>query len=85
MPRHRNGSAYVQIFQGESKVKCTECGIHLTQDDIGLTKKLLGKTLTEYCCVHCISKRLNVSEQRLREKIEEFRKSGCTLFSQKQC
>ena len=64
-------------------MKCVECGVDLTRDDIGLTRKLLGKTLSDCYCVKCLADRLNVSEQRLREKIEEFKKSGCTLFLQK--
>ena len=62
-------------------MKCVNCGEPLTSDDIGLTRKLLGKTLTECYCVKCLSDKLSVSETRLREKIEEFKKSGCTLFS----
>ena len=63
-------------------MKCVKCGVELARDDIGLTRKLLGKTLTDCYCVKCLSDKLGVSETRLREKIEEFKKSGCTLFKQ---
>ncbi len=54
------------------------CGKALTYNETGLSKKFLsdGSTL----CIHCLAKRLDVSEERLREKIEEYLRSGCKLF-----
>ena len=54
------------------------CGKPLTYNELGLSKKFLasGETL----CLQCLSKRLNVGEERLKEKIDEFLRAGCKMF-----
>lgn len=59
---------------------CTVCGRPLTQDDIGATRKLINKGTTEFQCVPCLAEHFRVEEARLREKIEEWRAYGCSLF-----
>ena len=59
---------------------CTQCGKELTRDEIGLHKKLVNRGATEHCCIECLSAHFHVSIELLREKIEQFRKDGCTLF-----
>ncbi len=59
---------------------CVRCGRTLTSDEIGLSKKLTGRATTKYYCITCLAADFGVTEQRLREKIEEFRAEGCTLF-----
>ncbi len=34
-----------------------------------------------FFCISCLSVYLGVSEELVREKIDYFRKTGCTLFS----
>ena len=62
---------------------CTECGAALAQDDIGATKKLVNRGETEYRCIPCLAKHFKVTEEKLREKIEEWRAYGCSLFPPK--
>ena len=60
---------------------CYVCGKQeLSIDEIGLTKKLIGKKTTQYYCLPCLADYLEVTEEELLQKIEEFKDEGCTLF-----
>ena len=59
---------------------CRECGALLSKDEIGLTKKLLDRKAKDFFCFSCLAEYLEVEEEFLREKVEEFRDEGCTLF-----
>ena len=52
----------------------------MSKDEIGLTKKLLDMKAKEFFCFSCLAEYLEVEEEFLREKVEEFRDEGCTLF-----
>ncbi len=61
--------------------KCYVCGkTPLTKDEIGLTKKLMGKKAVSFYCLPCLAEYLEVTEEELVAKIEEFKNEGCTLF-----
>ena len=65
--------------------KCVKCGTELGSDDIGASKKLINRGMTEgFLCTHCLAERFGVTEARVREKIEEWRESGCLLFVKKE-
>lgn len=59
---------------------CVRCGASLTKDDIGLTRKMINRGAEEYCCISCLSRHFQISEEILRKKIQEFKEMGCTLF-----
>ena len=59
---------------------CKQCGKELTKDEIGLHKKMINRGATEYCCLDCIAAYFQAPKELLKEKIEQFRKDGCTLF-----
>ena len=59
---------------------CTACGRELTPDEIALTKKLVSRGAESFFCLSCLAEKFAVSESLLREKIDQFRKMGCTLF-----
>ncbi len=59
---------------------CIKCGKTLVPDDSGAHKKFINRGATLFLCITCLSEYMDVSEQFLREKIEHFRKTGCTLF-----
>ena len=66
------------------KNKCIKCGSELLKDDIGASKKLINRGLDkDFMCVKCLAERYGISEDRLREKIEYWRESGCALFVKK--
>lgn len=62
--------------------KCLKCGKVLTHDEIGLHKKLCNRGATEFMCIKCLSEHFEVSEDLLKEKIQQFKKMGCTLFKE---
>lgn len=59
---------------------CKQCGAPLTHDEIGLTKKLINRGCTEFLCYPCMAAHFQVTVDLLREKVEQFREMGCTLF-----
>ncbi|MBP3818284.1 MAG: hypothetical protein J6H31_08250 [Butyrivibrio sp.] len=56
------------------------CKENLSIDEIGVNKKLLGESVSEYYCMDCLAEYLEVSVEDLEDKIEEFKEQGCTLF-----
>lgn len=61
-------------------MNCEKCEKALTFDEYGLDRKYNGgKPL----CLGCLAQKFGVSEERLKEKIEEFRASGCLMFAKK--
>lgn len=61
--------------------QCYVCGkMLLSKDEIGLTKKLIDKKATTFYCLSCLAEYLEVTEEELLAKIEEFKEEGCTLF-----
>ena len=61
--------------------KCYVCGKeHLSKDEIGLTKKLIDKKSTIFYCIPCLAEQLEVTEEELQAKIQEFKDEGCILF-----
>ena len=63
------------------KKKCYVCGkTPLSKDEIGITKKLIDKKTTTIYCLSCLAEYLEVTEDELLAKIEEFKNEGCVLF-----
>ena len=60
--------------------ECVHCHQPLTNDEIGLTKKLINRGTTQFLCYGCLAKHFRVSVELLHEKVEQFREMGCTLF-----
>ena len=61
--------------------KCYVCGKSpISKDEIGLTKKLIDKKTVNFYCLLCLAESLEVTEEELLAKIEEFKEEGCTLF-----
>jgi uncharacterized protein YlaI len=52
----------------------------LSKDEIGLNKKLLGRSIEKYYCIDCLAEYLEVSSELLLSRIKEFKEQGCTLF-----
>lgn len=53
---------------------------NLNKDEIGITKKLLGKNEQRMFCISCLAEQLEVTEEELVDKINEFKEEGCKLF-----
>lgn len=61
---------------------CYVCGKEeLSKNEVGLTKKLISKSTKVFYCLPCLANYLEVTEEELLEKVEEFKEEGCTLFN----
>jgi uncharacterized protein YlaI len=60
---------------------CFVCGKkELSRNEIGLNKKLLGRSIKNFYCQNCLAEYLEVDSELLLEKVQEFKEHGCTLF-----
>lgn len=59
---------------------CYVCGKDISKNEVGLTKKLINKNAKDFYCLSCLAEHLEVTEEELKDKIEEFKDEGCTLF-----
>lgn len=59
---------------------CINCSKKLVKDETALCKKMLGKSTKQFLCLDCLSEYLNTDQEILRQKIEQFKEDGCTLF-----
>ncbi len=60
--------------------RCRECGQKLTNDDIGIYKKLVCRTAQDFLCQNCLAAYFHCDIRLIQEKIRQFRESGCFLF-----
>jgi len=63
--------------------QCMQCGRELTGDEIGLHKKMINRSATEFLCITCLAGVYHCEESLLEKKIEQFREQGCMLFAAK--
>ena len=68
------------MLTGPERDRCSGCGRPLTKDEKALTRKLVNRGASEFFCLTCLSRHFEVSEEQLKERIDYFRRSGCTLF-----
>ena len=61
--------------------RCKTCGVCLSNDEVGLNQKLLGRTVTEFFCLDCLAVQFHCTRTLLEDKIEQFRRLGCALFT----
>lgn len=62
------------------KEYCRKCGALLRADDIAMTKKLINRGTTIYYCIDCLAETFDVKRKDIEEKIEYYKRAGCTLF-----
>ena len=65
----------------EAEDLCLSCGRAVTRDEKALTRKLINRGATSFYCLTCLSILFEVPEDTLRDKIVQFKKMGCTLFT----
>lgn len=59
---------------------CKKCGQVLTRDAVGACLKFLGQNTEPCYCLTCLAKELDTTEEKLKERIEYYRKMGCSYF-----
>jgi len=62
------------------KKHCCDCGRDLKKDETALTRKLIDVDTEDFYCLDCLAVFLGCTVQDLKEKIQEFKEQGCTLF-----
>ena len=63
-------------------IECSSCKKKpLSKNEVGICKKLLGKSPKAYFCLDCLASYLDTTVEDLEEKIEEFKEEGYKLFS----
>ncbi len=60
---------------------CTKCGAIVKNVEVGLTKKMINRGMTEYMCLTCLAEFTGLSEDELLRKAEQFKRMGCILFN----
>lgn len=61
---------------------CYVCGkTPLSKNEVGLSRKILDRKTKVFYCLACMAEHLEVTEEELLDKIEQFKNEGCTLFS----
>lgn len=67
-----------------TQIKMADCYIcgkkNISKNEIGLTKKLMGKNSKNFYCLSCLAEQLEVTTEELQNKIEEFKNEGCKYF-----
>jgi hypothetical protein len=59
---------------------CRNCKKELTHDEMAMYRKMVNRAAEDFLCLPCLSRYFSIDEDALKEKIEYFKKSGCTLF-----
>ncbi len=62
------------------RVHCHGCTKELSNNEIALNLKLLGKHIGSLHCYQCLSESLGCDTVRLQELAEQYKSSGCLLF-----
>ena len=62
-------------------MNCGGCGAPLSFDAVGMSGKLIRRNAEICFCYPCLAKKFDVSVARLKEKADEYRRSGCALFA----
>lgn len=64
----------------KKKNTCIVCGTEVSKVSKALCQKLFDRKTKKILCLSCLANDLDVEEEELLEKAEEFRQAGCTLF-----
>ena len=62
-------------------MNCLRCGRELNMDDVGLSRKMIHRAVTQCFCVECLAGHFEVPAEKLYAQIERYRAAGCSLFS----
>jgi hypothetical protein len=60
---------------------CRSCGRPLCADEISVNLKLVSRQAREYLCKSCLAAYFDCDEELIDQKIRQFKRNGCLLFS----
>ncbi len=63
--------------------QCRYCDAELDRDRVGLNKKIFPRAAEKgfFLCLTCMASGLECTVEDLEERIQEYKNSGCSLFS----
>lgn len=61
---------------------CFKCGRPLTCDEVAVYRKLVARNAVQFMCKTCLARYFEVEEERIDQKILQFKRQGCLLFTQ---
>ncbi|MBQ7016037.1 MAG: hypothetical protein IJN10_03660 [Firmicutes bacterium] len=57
------------------------CGRPLTADEVAVHRKLVSRESSKFMCKTCLASYFNVPEEKIDQKIIQFKRQGCLLFA----
>lgn len=60
--------------------KVCHCGKKVKKDEVALSMKYFGRNTTKFMCYKHLSESLGVSRKELKERVQDFKRDGCSLF-----
>lgn len=60
-----------------------ECGHPLAPDEIAIYRRMVNRGAERFLCMDCLARHFRCPRALIEEKIEHFRRIGCTLFAPK--
>ena len=60
---------------------CRQCQRTLTGDEISVYRKLVNRESTSFMCKSCLADYFGVGVEKIDEKIRQFKRNGCLLFT----
>ncbi|MDR2761842.1 MAG: hypothetical protein LBB88_04500 [Planctomycetaceae bacterium] len=66
----------------KKQLQCRFCEAQIDKDTKALNKKLINRNQPDEAlvCLKCMAETLDCTVEDLRDKIEEYKYSGCSLF-----
>ncbi len=62
--------------------QCFQCDRQLTADEIAVYRKLVNRMADQFLCKACLAEYFGVSQEKIDQKIAQFKRIGCLLFAQ---
>ena len=62
------------------KVYCSVCKAIVVNDEIAINIKLLGKQIGTVKCYDCLANALSCKSSKLKELVQYYKVTGCTVF-----
>ena len=60
---------------------CMNCNRPLTADEVAVHRKLVSREATRFMCKTCLAAYFGVPEEKIDQKIIQFKRQGCLLFA----
>lgn len=66
-----------------NRIQCSSCKEYLINNEVAMSIKMLGRSKPEICCFYCLSEKLHIKAEGLKELSEYYERTGCEIFQRK--